>query len=169
VADALGYEYTRNVDRAISDRYKGRHPVTTVDRGEQEMKCAHRKGILEALMHLSPRDPEKKVIVEAFREWALDVLVEVLDTGSYEASQSISHSWWDVRSILDQWLDAAVEREYAPARPMAWWQLYQRLEIAHDLDAEALANERGEDSKVQALTTQELHVACEAAEQLWSE
>jgi len=170
VASALGYSYTRNVDRAVSDRHKGRHNVTTPG-GPQEMKCVSRKGILEGVFNLSPREPEKRVVVERFRDWALDVLVEVLQTGSYDAQDDTGDdaSIWDLRDLLREWIDAAVERGYVPMSGMAYWALYKRLNSEHDIDAAALMEERGTSSRIKALNHAELDTAIRTAASLWDD
>lgn len=87
VSSAMGYSFPHQVGRHISDRYKGKRSVLTPG-GRQEMACTTKKGLLESLFHLSPEDPDLKHQVQSFRDWALEVLVEVLETGSYDMAQS---------------------------------------------------------------------------------
>lgn len=82
LAKAMGYSLASNISRYISDDRKGTHSVNTPG-GTQKMACTTKKGLIESMWHISPRDPEKKKAVERFREWALDVLVEVLENGEY--------------------------------------------------------------------------------------
>ena len=161
VADALGYSYTRNVERRVSDFYKGRQRVTTPG-GEQEMTCARRQGVLEAVLSLSPHDPEKDVIVEEFKHWALDVLVEVLETGSYQAPHA-SYDRFEMRQILKDWVELAADQGRHFHEATAWGQLYQAL----DLDLDRLAENRGTSTKLDAMNSAELYAAWEKADEIW--
>ena len=84
VADALGYPRTYNIHRHISASRKGPRPVSTPG-GPQEMMCISKKGLLEAFWYLNPRKREKKKALANFRDWALNVLVDVMETGSHTA------------------------------------------------------------------------------------
>lgn len=167
VAAALGYRDASTVSRSISDRYKGTHAVCTPG-GEQQMSCAHRKGVLEALMHLSPQQPEKQIVVEQFRHWALDVLVEVLETGSYNQDE-LGHdlSRWEMRDMLRDWVQKPVSEGIHFHTAPAWYQLYNRLKAEHGIDADALQEKRGEPSKIKSLDRRELDTAIRAAARLW--
>jgi prophage antirepressor-like protein len=59
IARALSYRDAPNFARHISDEYKGYHRLET-DGGVQEMICTTKKGLIESLWHISPRDEEKK-------------------------------------------------------------------------------------------------------------
>ena len=85
VANALGYRQANRIGRHVWEKFKGTHAVGTVNRGTQSMTCITKKGLLESLWYLEPRDPDKKSAVADFRDWALEVIVDVMETGYHDA------------------------------------------------------------------------------------
>jgi prophage antirepressor-like protein len=110
VADALGYTAS-NLKRSIKEKYRVPHKVKDAAGRRQEMICVTRPGLTQALATLTPRDDEKRVVVDDFQDWLYEEVMEsIYDTGSYSVGGDKLEDDPIIKMRRDQ-LQAQRERE----------------------------------------------------------